>query len=276
MCFLSIVLLFCINLQAQELKVMTYNIKNDYQQEGLDTWELRKEEMAQLLNEESPTIIGVQEALLNQLSDLQAYLADYSYIGVGRDDGNTAGEYCAIFYDTTQYKVIQEGTFWLSEAPDSISIGWDAAYPRICTYGLFQHLSSGKKMWVFNTHFDHIGLNAREESARLILSEINRLNRKQEPVCLMGDLNAEEQEVCIQILNEYLNDTREIAFQITESPTGTFNGFVDAPVNKRIDYVFVKQFKVKMHAHINKRKANGRHISDHLPVMNTLVFNNVK
>ncbi|MBR8536968.1 endonuclease/exonuclease/phosphatase family protein [Carboxylicivirga sediminis] len=268
-----IFIMLCFELPAQELKVMTYNIKNDYQQEGLDTWELRKEEMARLLNDELPAIIGVQEALHNQLSDLQAHLADYSYIGVGRDDGKTAGEYCAIFYDTTQLKVIQEGTFWLSDTPDSIGIGWDAAYPRICTYGLFHHHSSGKKMWVFNTHFDHIGLKAREASARLILSKMNQLASHQEAVCVMGDFNAEEQELCIQILKDQLCDTRDIALHPGKGPVGTFNGFVDSSISRRIDYVFVKHFNVEQHTHIDRRKANGRYVSDHLPVTAIIEFN---
>ncbi|TLX74728.1 endonuclease/exonuclease/phosphatase family protein [Labilibacter sediminis] len=251
---------------------MTYNIKNDYQKDGPDIWDNRKNDMVDLLTSSSPNIIGIQEALLNQIAYIDSVLVNYKTIGVGRDDGENAGEFCTIFYDATQFKVLQQNTFWLSENPDSVSIGWEAAYPRICTYGLFEHLQSHEKIWVLNTHFDHQGAKAREESARLILKFINETNTDKLPLILMGDFNAEENETSIQILSQNLDDAKYISQNICDGPVGTFNGFKNEPIQRRIDYFFVKKLTVKSYAHIDKRRENDRHISDHQPVVITINF----
>jgi len=252
---------------AQSISLMSYNIKNDYQKEGPDTWNHRRVAMNTLLHLYEPKILGVQEALLNQLSYLDSCLTAYKYIGVGRDDGIKAGEYCAIFYNIKQYCVLKDGTFWLSESPQKVSKGWDAAYPRICTYALFQNRSSAERFWVFNTHFDHKGIKAREESAKLILATIKQLNSTQYPVIVMGDMNATPDEFSIQLFNDELNDTYWLSEKACTGPVGTFNGFSQAPVERRIDYIFTDDIIVKSYRHISDRRQDNSHVSDHLPVL---------
>ena len=117
----------------------------------------------------------------HQVEYLAKNLSNYEYIGVGRDDGKQKGEYTALFFDKTKFSVLEESTFWLSDKSDMISVGWDASMERICTYGLFEHNATGKSIWVFNTHFDHIGVIAREKSAELIISKIKGLNQEKVP-----------------------------------------------------------------------------------------------
>ena len=134
---------------------------------------------------------GVQEATLTQMKDLEVGLPGYNYVVVGRDDGSTKGEFSAIFYKRGELKVLQEDTFWLSETPEKVSVGWDAALPRICTYAQFELTSSKRTFWHFNTHFDHIGETARAESAKFIVSKIADLVSFGDVVVLSGDFNAE-------------------------------------------------------------------------------------
>lgn len=270
---LAAVSLLHTKLSGQELKVMTYNIKNDYQKEGPDIWDNRKQDLVHLVSDTQPDILGVQEALLNQLEYIDRSFDNYYYVGQGRDDGKKSGEYCALFYNSTKFKVVRQKSIWLSDTPTKVSLGWDAAYPRICTYVLLQNRQTREKFWVLNTHFDHLGKKAREESARLIVSLVNKLNVDGRPVILMGDFNAEAHETAIKILSERLDDASGITEVLLDGPKGTYNGFSLESSKRRIDYFFVDHVMVKTYVHIDKRRADGRPISDHFPVMITVDFN---
>ncbi|WP_299326041.1 endonuclease/exonuclease/phosphatase family protein [uncultured Maribacter sp.] len=258
---------------GQEVDVLSYNIKYDNVNDSVNNWNDRKGAMVDLLNHYNPGIIGFQEVLHHQLSYLNEQLSDYSYIGVGRDDGKGKGEYSPILFNIKKYKLLQSETFWLSETPHEISVGWDAAMERICTYGLFQDLKTGNQFLVFNTHFDHIGTVAREKSAELIVSKIHETNENKLPVVLMGDLNLSPDEGPIQYLQNALSDGLAITQKQFYGPTGTFSGFDQSKVlNNRIDYIFVENFKVLEYMHIDDRMENNKHISDHLPVLARLII----
>ncbi|PCJ94621.1 MAG: endonuclease/exonuclease/phosphatase [Flavobacteriaceae bacterium] len=250
---------------------MSYNIRYDTPNDGENWWEKRKEAVVDLLETYHPEIFGIQEGKHHQVQYLDSSLIHYTYIGVARDDGKTKGEYSAIFYDATKYKVSRKKTFWLSDQSKKVSVGWDAAMERVCTYGLFKHKESGKKIWVFNTHYDHIGVQAREMSSKLILSRIKKVNKAGYPVILMGDLNSIPGSNPITTITNKLEDTFEVSTQEHEGPIGTFNGFDASRVlDNRIDYVFVKNISVISHIHINDKRTDGFFISDHLPVFISL------
>ena len=253
---------------SQSHFLISYNIRYDNNWDIKNSWSLRKNRISQLLNDYNPSIFGIQEGLINQIGFLDSTLIKYDYVGVGRDDGKLKGEFCAIYFDTTRYKIGENSTFWLSETPDIVSIGWDAALERICTYGIFENKISGKKFWVFNTHFDHLGVISKEKSSALILKKIKEINTQLLPVVLMGDLNSIPNSNPIKILKKYLSDGLQISLKNLEGPQGTFNGFdFLLSIDNRIDYIFVKNMKVFSYKHINDRLNNNRYISDHLPVM---------
>lgn len=253
---------------AQDLRLMSYNIKYDNTNDTVNNWNDRKEALVQLLQHYEASFIGTQEVLHRQLTYIDSALTGFAYIGVGRDDGKQKGEYSPIHYDSTRYKVIKSNTFWLSESPDKISVGWDAAMERICTYGLFEEKETGKKLYIFNTHFDHIGKVARKKSAELLIQKIEEVNKEKLPVVLMGDLNLTPNEVPIQYLKSKLSDAQGASLKPFYGPSGTFNGFNQKMVlDRRIDYIFVQSLKVEKYIHIDDRMENNKHISDHLPVL---------
>ena len=255
-------------LSGQVSKLMTYNIKYDNTSDTVNNWNDRKGAMVRLIKHYGPDIFGVQEALHRQMAYLDNSLTNYSFIGVGRDDGKQKGEFSAIYYDRSKFKVLQSNTFWLSETPNKISVGWDASMERICTYGLFENLNTGKKFYVFNTHFDHRGKKAREESVKLILDRMKQVNPDGLPMVLMGDLNLRPDQKPIQMLQSKLVDGKKAAGTNYYGPTGTFNGFnQEMKLLHRIDYIFVKGLEVSSYVHIDDRMENNKHISDHLPVL---------
>lgn len=268
-----LVVLTSFSVLSQDLKIMSYNIKLDYPKEGKNSWTNRKPFMVNQIIFYEPDVLGVQEAMPNQMKDLDSLLTDYSFVGVGRDDGKDEGEYSAIFYKKSDLEVVKSSTFWLSQTPDKVSMGWDAVCNRVCTYALFQHKKTKETFWVFNTHFDHVGEVARQKSATLILERISTLNTKNYPVLLMGDFNLEPDSKPIQIITSTLDDSKNIA-KLAFGPEGTFNGFhFDKTVKRRIDYIFVTKSSilVKKYAVLSDNW-DLKYPSDHLPVFITFQF----
>ena len=252
----------------QPQSIMSYNIRYDNNWDVKNSWSIRKKKVVQIFDQYSPSIIGIQEGLIDQVQYIDSCLTNYDYVGVGRDDGKERGEFCVIYFDTTQYAVSRHSTFWLSETPDTISVGWDAALERICTYGLFKDRKTAEEFWVFNTHFDHMGSMARERSSGLILDRINKVNHRSLPVIVMGDFNSVPDSPPINTIRTEMSDALKISLEELQGPIGTFNGFdPDLPIERRIDYIFTRDIKVLSYMHINDRLNNNRHISDHLPVM---------
>jgi len=252
-------------INAQDLSVMTYNIKLDYPKEGENSWTNRKPFFINLIKFHEPDILGVQEAMPNQMKEMDSLLTQYSFVGVGRDDGKDEGEYSAIFYKKNKFNVLKSSTFWLSQTPDKVSMGWDAVCNRICTYALFQNKITNQKFLVFNTHFDHVGEQARKESVYLILKKINEINAYNLPVIIMGDFNLEVGNEAIQSILKSYNDTHTIA-NISFGPTGTFNGFhFEKPVTRKIDFVFASRNIKVLKSGILSDSKDCKYPSDHFP-----------
>jgi endonuclease/exonuclease/phosphatase family metal-dependent hydrolase len=254
---------------------MTYNIRYDNPSDGENAWSNRKAYFCSQLGFYSPDIFGIQEALPNQVDDIQSQLIAYNHVGIGRD-GIGKGESSNIFFKKDRFTLLQENTFWLSETPDIISKGWDAALNRVCTYALLKDRQTKKTFWIFNTHLDHKGEVARTNSIELILSKIKTLNSKNYPVILMGDFNSEPTEERIINLKSQMLDTYDVSQEKPFGPSGTFNAFKhNEAVTTKIDYIFVSKnnaFSVKKYAILSDSK-ELKYPSDHLPVYVKLVFN---
>lgn len=266
--FVSLFFALCFMSNAQTLKVMTYNIRLDVAVDGENAWPLRKDFFAAQIQFYEPDIFGVQEATPNQVLDLLQLLPQYNQVGMGRD-GEGKGESSNIYFKKDRFTIKESNTFWLSETPNEISKGWDAAFNRVCTYALITDKQNKKTFWVFNTHLDHIGEIARTRSMALILSKIAELNSKNLPVIFMGDFNSEPDAERIIALKKEMNDCRDISKARPFGPSGTFNNFKhNEPVTKLIDYVFVSKnnkLEVKKYAVLSDSK-DLKYPSDHLPV----------
>jgi endonuclease/exonuclease/phosphatase family metal-dependent hydrolase len=258
---------------SQNLKVMSFNIRLNVDSDKENSWTNRKQDVADLLTYYHPDYFGVQEALPDQMKDIKNGLKNYDYVGVGRDDGKEKGEFSAIFYDTDRLQVLKSDTFWLSETPEKPSKGWDAALNRICTYAVFRDKKSKKEFMALNLHFDHIGNVARVKSSELILKKIKEINPRNLPVTVSGDFNLTEDSEPIKIMSQNMKDSFYHSETKHYGPKGTFTGFnVNEIPQDRIDYIFVKDFKIKSHRHINDRRENLLYPSDHFPVLVDLMF----
>jgi endonuclease/exonuclease/phosphatase family metal-dependent hydrolase len=237
---------FVTDVNAQNLNIATYNIryKNNGDKRDGNGWDLRGPVIADLIKFHDFDIFGAQEVLNEQLKDLSSSLSNYGHIGVGRDNGKEAGEYAPIFFKKEKLKLLKEGHFWLSEKTESPNKGWDAALPRICTWGQFEDINSGLKFYFFNTHFDHVGVTARRESSKLILRKIKEL-AGDEPTVLTGDFNVDQNNEIFSILSgSELKDAYTTA-QLKYATNGTFNHFdTNAMTDSRIDHIFLSNCAV--------------------------------
>jgi endonuclease/exonuclease/phosphatase family metal-dependent hydrolase len=252
------------------IRVMTYNIRLDVASDGDNAWPNRKNFLGNQILFYAPDIMGVQEAKPNQMADLKAVLKNYKAIGIGRD-GVDKGEFSSIFYNAEKLKVENVNTFWLSKTPNKLSKGWDAAYPRICSYGLFTNLESNKKFWMFNTHLDHKGHEAQLQGIALIQEKIKELNTDGFPVILTGDFNVEPDSALITKLKKEMNDSKDIA-KLSFGSNGTFNGFkFHEPVTRRIDYIVVSKQNIEVEKYgVLSSAVNLKYASDHFPVLTEL------
>ena len=269
-------ILFCLlalQTQAQELAVMTYNIRLNNAGDGENAWPVRRDYLVSQIKFYGPDVFGVQEALPEQMDYLRKEFPDYKSLGDGRE-GPNKGEYSAIFYNTKKLKLEQGDMFWLSTTPGKVSTGWDAALPRVCTYGLFSVEDSGRKFWMFNTHFDHVGQQARVNSAQLILGKIKEMDTENYPVVLTGDFNVEPDNPVYPTITKEMLDAHEVSELPAFGPKGTFNGFkYDEPVTRRIDYIFVsKSGFIALKEGILTDSKDSKYPSDHFPVLAYLQF----
>lgn len=259
-----------------EMNVMTYNIRMDARVDSANQWPYRKDLAANIIKFYDVDMFGAQEVLHHQLTDLLEHLSDYDYVGVGREDGKTKGEYSPIFYKKDRFSVVKSGNFWLAENMNAVGKkGWDAACERVATWAIFKDKKTGKEFFFLNTHLDHMGQVARHEGALLVLEQVKQLSGGL-PAIVTGDFNAVPEDDPILVLTKnddprHLIHTRAIS-PLRYGPEWTFHDFGRYTESERVwlDYIFVKgNFKVFRHGVLTET-LNELYPSDHCPVITTL------
>ena len=258
-------------LQAQEnegLKVMSYNIRLGSAQDGTNSWALRYSATEEMLKDQKPDVLGVQEALEYQIRYIED-MCGYESVGVGRENGKAEGEHMSIFWNKKTLKMLKWGTFWLSETPQKPSMGWDAACFRTATWALMKDKRTGKKFYFVNTHLDHKGAEAQKNGLNLIMDKIAEINAEGLPMVLTGDFNMEPSNPNLAELDARMQSARKIAAQ-TDSHA-TYNGWGKS--STMIDYIYVSGFSsCPEYQTVTKRYKDRKFISDHYPIFARLIF----
>tara|TARA_B110000467_G_scaffold130730_1_gene125169 strand:+ start:137 stop:1018 length:882 start_codon:yes stop_codon:yes gene_type:complete len=259
---------------ASSVNVLSFNIRYNNPDDGEHAWPNRKGMVASVVRFHAADLVGMQEVLRSQIDDLTVLLPNYSWYGVGRNDGKNSGEFSPIFYRRDRFQLLDSGEFWLSENPDQIgSKSWDAALPRIATWVKFRDRESKQEFIHLNTHFDHRGEVARARSAELILDRLKTLSGNM-PAVVTGDFNVPPESEAYATMTSMLVDSKLESVSEPHGPEGTFGGFtvkVD-DTGDRIDYVFVAEgTKVLRYAALSDQW-DGRYPSDHLPVLAEIIW----
>jgi endonuclease/exonuclease/phosphatase family metal-dependent hydrolase len=261
------------SISAQTLTVATYNLRYDNRGDSGNLWVNRAPIQSNLIRFHDFDVVGIQEGLINQLEDLSKSLPQYTRYGIGRDDGKAAGEHSAIYYKKDKFKLLKSGNFWLSQTPDQPGKGWDATCcNRICSWVQLQDIASKKIFYFFNVHFDHQGVIARIESAKLMIEKIKTIAGNT-PAVFTGDLNGGRNSDCYKYIANagVIKDSYDLA-GFTYENNGSFNSFRTPRGMEVIDHIFVtKQFTVKKWGILTDTYF-GKYPSDHFPVMAVVSF----
>ena len=253
---------------AQSMNIATYNIRFDNPNDIGNLWKDRAPHLVNLIKFHQMDIIGTQEGMYHQLEEIKNELG-FPYVGVGRDKGGKEGEFSAVFYNPEKVKVLDQSTFWLSETPENPSKGWDAALNRVCTWVKFEN-KEGKKFYVFNIHYDHIGQKAREESSKLVIRKIKEINKENLPVVFIGDFNVMPDNPAYKTVmdNSDMQDSRLISKTPSIGNQGTFNGYNWEKLPEGIiDHIFVSPNITVLRHGILTDNYGLKYPSDHFPVM---------
>lgn len=258
---------------GKSINAMSFNIRYDNQGDKENAWPNRKEMVAATIRFHKIDIAGLQEALFHQAKDLEKLLPEYGWFGVGRDDGQETGEFAPVFYRKDRFRILHRSSFWLSETPEKPGKAWDAALPRIVTWGKIEDILSGRIFFFFNTHFDHVGEEARIKSAELLLRKIDE-TIGENPVILTGDFNCTEKDPPYKILTSGtaqfpgLSDAHSRSKSEPYGSTQTFNGFQNTILpDRRIDFIFVVPSIQVLRSGTISERWDGRFVSDHNAVL---------
>lgn len=248
----------------QALRVMTFNLRRDVEADGVNRWENRRDDAAELVRREAPDVLGTQEGLAHQLADLDERLPGYARIGRSRD-AEGADEACAIYYDTRRLGLLAWGDLWLSDTPSEPgSATWGNRHPRLVTWAKFEDRLAGGTFTVANTHLDHESENARQRAARFLAERLPG-------AILMGDFNATPGEPTYALLTAAGWADAHHAHEAPGDAAPTFHGFTGRPW-ARLDWVLAPPtHRVRSHRIPVMGPKEGRYVSDHHPVVAELV-----
>lgn len=247
-----------------DVKIISYNIRT-LSRDGENSWQFRKHATKNMIEKQRPDAFGLQEAKVAHMQYIDSVCPQYARVGVGRDDGKNGSEFMTIYYNKERFDLLDSGTFWLSDTPEKVSRGWDAALPRIATWVKLRDKASGVKFYYFNTHFDHKGRVARVESAKLIVKKIREIAGKKATVVLTGDLNVEPESEALVPLFENMKAAR-VAAPVSDN-RGTYNGFGKIKKCPVIDHIFYRGRKVTCKEFRTLDGDYGaKFISDHYPI----------
>lgn len=250
------------------VRIMSFNIRSG--KVGSETWQDRVGIVSQTMLESEADSIGVQEAHTEWMNNLSETVSSkYAYVGVGRDGGDQ-GEHSAIFYLKDKYNVVDSGTFWLSETPNEISKGWDAVFNRVCTWAVLENKETGEKYVHLNSHFDHVGVQARANSVELILNKAKEYTDL--PVVFTADLNVKQGS---DDYNHFVNSgiLRDTKFDTHD--TMSYCTYHDSNPQRNedeiIDYVMINdRFDARVYRVVTEG-IDGRYVSDHFPIYADIV-----
>lgn len=252
-----------------EFRVMTYNIRLDVESDGPNRWAMRRDLFVAQLRLVRPALLGLQEVVPGQYADLRAALPGHVFVGGGRDDGKAAGEASPLAIDRQIFALGRNGMFWLSPTPERPSLGWDAAYRRVASWAHLVRRADGARVLAINTHWDHLGLEARRQSALQLSAWIKANTLRDEAVVLLGDFNARLSEASMQVLTGAgLVDARGASREPAVGASITFNGFDPMPKSgETIDHILTRAPLAVQRYHALGEHFDGRVASDHFAVI---------
>lgn len=263
----SLIVLSACSGTKENYTIMSFNIRDAHKDDGSNSWIYRRQACVDFLDSIRPDVFGMQEVVAESDSFVQANLPLYDHVVQGRHPGLWSDESCPLYWRTDKFDLVQSRTFWLSETPDTLSVGWDAKYERIATYIMLQSKATNKRLIVFNTHLDHKGAVARQESLRLIADTLKALSGDTMALFVMGDMNVEPEDSALIPMYDYMHWSQAEAKVTTDMRT--FTGFRHRPDKEKIiDFIFYRNATAERFE-VFCDTTRVPFLSDHRPIQTT-------
>lgn len=247
---------------------MSFNVRYGTAKDGANRWANRRGAAFEVVRAFRPHLLALQEALDFQIGEFLESLPGYMSVGVGRDDGRAAGEFAAILVDTGRLKVVESGTFWLSDAPEEPGSRHEGCYhPRICTWAATRDIVDDRCLRIYNVHLDNASDEARTFGVDLLL---RRIDRAAGGTIVAGDFNAGEGDPCVVAMRSAGFQDSYRVIRPEEPNVSTYHGFGQCSETDKIDYVWVDRSWTVLDAGIVRDRPGNLWPSDHYPVTATL------
>ena len=262
------------------LNVMSFNIRRGTAKDGKNHWRFRRNRIDELLNHYYPDVLGLQEALNFQISEIRTMLPGYDNVGTGNLSGSKV-LHNAIFFNASRFRLSEQGTFWFSDTPNIPgSKGWGNIMPRTCTWARLIEKNSRQAFYFYNVHLDHLSRRSRKNSV-VFLTQFIHKRSSPDPFILTGDFNAGEKSAPIKYLKskitlkirkkgfisnpEPLMDTFRVRYP-NDRHVATFHGYRKLFFRFRLDYIFVPSSVRVQDARIIHPLWRKYYPSDHFPL----------
>lgn len=266
---LAVLAAFPLNIMAQDLKVMTYNIRYATTKDGPNAWNHRKEASVAMIADQQPDVFAMQEVLGKQKKYMDKNCVGYQGVGVGRENGKKKGEHTTVHWNTNTLNMLDWGTLWLSETPEKPSLGWDAWHPRTFTWVLLEKKDSGKKFYFVNVHLDHAGGQAQRNGLALAKKMVYEMNTEGYPIVIAGDFNVTPNNSIVTDFNGVMKNATQHAESVDTHES--YNDWGERLLT--LDYIFYDGF-TKCHSYdvVTEEYSGKPFISDHYPVTAEFTF----
>lgn len=258
---------------AHDLRVMTFNLRVRTNLDGHNIWDQRRDLVVERIRAFDPDLLGTQEGLDSMETWLREHLSDYTFRGVGRNDGKQRGEMCGVFFKTSRFELLDGGFFWLSRNPQKPgSRGWAEVWPRMVTWVKLRPRNGGAIFYWFNTHFDAYSPWARAQSSKLLRDRINHIAGA-DPCIVTGDFNTGPNSTPYRTLlapqsiaASSLHDVFRGVHPVATHDEGTVHFFTGRTGGQHIDWILATSHFRIIDAEIDHTRGPHGYPSDHFPV----------
>lgn len=250
-----------------ELLIASYNTAAPWGSLIEGTYTTRRAHLfAQQINNTLPDSFGVQEINSDWVARFKELLTQYDYYGVkrGGDDKERTSEMSGIFYLKDKFTLLDSGTFWISNTPDTESKFDGAACYRICSFAVLENKTTGFKYIHMNTHLDHVSTEAQNLGGNLILGKAQELKQSypEAKIVITGDFNQSMDGEAVKILsaNGFANANTVVE---NGDKIATYHGWTGNKEDAPIDFIFADDTMNIKSYNVQNEKQGKSFVSDH-------------
>ena len=234
-------MLFSLALNAQDLKVISYNIRNGESKDGTNSWMYRYAATAEMIQDQKADVMGIQEALPDQIRFIEQNFKDLRW----------TGDFATILWNKKTVTLQKSGSF------------------DVATWALFKDKETGRKFYAVNVDIEKTPAADQKAVIAQILEKTEALNKESLPVVMTGGFYSKPGIAALADIEAKMTNARKAA-EKTDN-TGTYNNW--GKTSEILDHIYYSGFSAcPEYQTVTKKYADRKFVSDHFPLMVLLTF----